>query len=203
MSQAGGAIADAYAEDLKLERELLERVLAIRETMVRRSILIDLDEFLSPADEFDAGLLDASLRNVATDNALVSEIRSGRMTIDEAKRLLGDHAQSSRLSAELRLSIENRITSRFVLMQEVAQQREEVLNALSARVDAVSRLSEEIKQSAEALQPVFDGAVSPLYPMRAVNMREVLTTAAQLIDDRAVREALQQTIDDLYREEMK
>ena len=203
MSQASGLIANAYEEELKLERELVERVFAIREVVTRRSILIDLDEFVSPTDQVDFDLLDSGLRDSSTKNALVSEIRSGRMTIDEAKRLLGDHAQSARLSAELRLLIDGRITRRFAAIQEIERERENVLKALAARREAVSRLSGEMKQLAGALHPASDRAPSPFYPAGSVKLQELLTAATDLIDDQAVREALHRTIDDLYREEMK
>jgi len=202
-SQTAALIADAYADDLQLQSQLVDHAFTMRQIIIRRSILIDLDEFISPSGVFDPDLLDSQLREPSANNILISEIRSGRMTVAQAKQLLSDHAQTARMSAEMRSSIESRLTSRFTAMRMIEKERTDIANTLAERRESVSRLASEANRSAAALRTAFSRAPSGSYPSRYVDMRELLTSATQLVGDHEIREVLQQTINDLYRENPK
>lgn len=94
------AIDAAWNRDLVLLGDLLDASLAWRRTMLlgeaHRGLLSA--GYITPGLEVDAARFDADLGDASTNNALLEEVRTGRLSADEARAFLRDYALVLRMS---------------------------------------------------------------------------------------------------------
>lgn len=95
------ALSASYAADLAAMRDLFRRALDARRTLLigaaHREMLVR--GYLTPELGPDAARLAADLADASVESTLIGEVRTGRMTLEDATRFLNDYSLAVRMSA--------------------------------------------------------------------------------------------------------
>ena len=202
MSAINMRVMKASGEDAALERELVGALLNVRESAVKLRVLSDLDELLSPAGGYEEGRLQAELGDGESDNALVGEVRTGRMALPEAREVLRDHAAGVHLSDGMRQRIEGETVARFAEMEQLKRERDEIMQVFADRDRALARMGREMNAITGTLMisTMGDGVNGVT---REALLRRQLNEVTGLVGDERVRELLRAVIDTAYPGEVK
>jgi len=153
MGEINHRVVEVCKTEIAQEEILVDALYGVQMTIVKQRILGDLDELLSPSGAYRAELLDQAVADSESDNAMVKEIRLGRMSIEDARVLLANHAQGGQLSGTMRDVVERDIVSQFSDVQELARMHGEIVRAFADRKRGLARMMREM----DGLSRVFAG----------------------------------------------
>lgn len=150
-------LTERYAQDLAVLRSLLTAVLDIREETLRVEIEgAILARYVAPSGDADVGALNIRLQAPPTNDPdpIVSEVRSGRMSADDAARWLEDFALAWRLHHGV--EVRARLIAQLKPMKSMQIARDELLRAIDAHAAGVARLAADANASSAALARAHD-----------------------------------------------
>lgn len=192
------ALDDIHRRVLAHETDATETTAALAETVcdaaaerLRLALLLDLDALQSAAGRPDEALIERLLRE-GSDNAVVEEIRSGRLSPEQALRLVSDAAAAADLSPEPRQAAEQRLIERFAPWQRLQESRRALLEGLESRSAAARVLLDEAVELTAAVRSAT--AARRAEPMR---WRAAAIQTSRLIEDQQLRSATRELIEAL------
>lgn len=156
---------------------------------LRLTLLLDLDELLAPDGRPDADAIPRLLRD-GSENAVVREVRVGRLTLDQANQLVSDAAQARGLSPDLRAATEEQLIARFADWQRLAATRGALITELDGQAQATARL---LAEAGELTGTIRDATAGKLH--RSIRIATTAQTAVGLIHDPDLRESVRALID--------
>ena len=189
LSAIHSRLADAAEEQQALSGQLATTVTDIAAERLRLALLLDLDELLTPAGLPDRDAIERLLR-AASDNAVVREVRLGRMTLDEANQIVGDAAAARSLSPGLRSATEEHLIMRFADWQRLATTREAIIAGLDQQRRTTARLLEEAGELTGAIREATAFKLD-----RSIRVNAAAQSAVDLIHDAETRESIRVLLD--------
>lgn len=192
------ALEAAHTQDLAALRAAAETLLRIRRERLLTELQLEfVARWTTPDGRPDAIALDAALADPDDGSALVADLRAGRLSRDNAARLLADFAASEALSnaPEARRAL-------LANLSPVAQHDADalaVLAALDERAAQIARLHAELQADAGAVAQ-FTGAEPALdAASRAAALELWNLAAAATLHNPTQREAAQRLLEQLLR----
>ncbi len=190
-------LARAGEEDAGLLRAQAEALIAVRRTMLTGSIHRSFIArgYLSGAGEADSARLETDLADPAVGNALIDDIRAGRLTPQGAAMLLGDYALAARMATRRGTRLE--LLARLGAVRQFDELAAALLRALDERAAAVRSIARDALESSGALLDA--SARAPGLDDAGASAARVLWERAVLarIDDEAERRLASELIEDL------
>ena len=189
------ALASAYAADLALLNDLLGRVLAAQRVILLGELHREMLSrgYLTVEFEADLDRLRDDLGDASVANALVNEVRVGRMSAAQAEVFLVDYALSVRMSDGGRAR--DTMLARLAVVSDHDASSTALMGALSAHADDVGGLLEDADANARAIGEFAaferDAGAYSEQTIRAIWDRAVLSG----VDDAAERAAAERLID--------
>ncbi len=187
----------AYANDLALLRAQTNALLNIRRTSTLGSLHRELIEqgFITPTASADTQSFDAALSDPESTATLVLEVRTGRMTAEQAPRFLTDYALLTIHSDALRLQREALAT--LHPMRQLTDATAALNASLAAHEQDIAHLFSELTDSNTALSAYttstpFDSRLTA--PDARTLWQHLITNA---ISDPARQAAVLQLLDDI------
>ena len=146
-------VAESYAADLALQHALVANTAAALRTTLLGTVhreLIVAGYIVPPLYSVDAAKFDADLADASKSNALVREVRDGRLTRAQAVAWLNDYAaiQTVPSAADLRRAMLGRLGP----LRQFDADTEAAFAALRARAASVADLLAAASADAEALR---------------------------------------------------
>lgn len=173
----------AWTQDLDMLRAQVGATLTARETLLRGEAHRELIArgHITPALEADTGAFDRDLADPDARSALLTEVRLGRLTREQAHGFLGDYALALRMKRE-GPSLRDAMLERLQPMEDAKNSRAIIADALRQRREEATRLLNEAAASNAALADFADRASieddpAAAEPMRA--WRELLARLTQ------------------------
>ena len=155
----------------------------------RVKLLLDIDALLTPDDQPDAAAIERLLRE-GSDNAVIREVRLGRLSTEEAEALLHDAATARSLSPAMRESAEKQIVVRFSDWQQFELRRQAIFQRLDEQQHAVHRLLDEAAQLTESIR-----AATTASDDRTIRIAAAAQGAATLIPNADLRQSVEALVD--------
>jgi hypothetical protein len=142
----------AYQHDLDLLQSQVAAAMAARETLLRGETHRELiaKGHIIPALEPDFAAFDRDLADPDTRSALLTEVRLGRLTREQAHDFLSDYALTLKMKREGRPVRESMI-ARLAPLEEATRSRALINESLRARRENVLRLLDDAAESNAAL----------------------------------------------------
>lgn len=146
-------LAENYAQDLAAMRSLAGALLAVQ-IETRRAALEEaiLTRYVAASGDADLSALDAALSAPATDtpaDPLVAQVRTGAMTLQEAKDWLEDFALAWRMNSGV--DVRAGLVAQLQPMQTLAGARRELLDSLDAHAKNIASVFTDAVASSQAL----------------------------------------------------
>lgn len=185
------SLAGAAEQQSGLCSELAATVAEIAAQRVRLRLLLDIDELVTPQGHADREAIERLLRE-GSNNAVVREVRLGRMTPDEASQIVGDAAQARDLSPELRIAAEQQLVERFADWNQLAATRHAITASLDEQRHATDRLLDEAAQLTQIVREVTNARRD-----RAIRVSTAVQGAAGFIPDPELRASVRALLDAL------
>lgn len=191
------AIHASYDTDLALLRAQLDAALAVRRTFLLGRIdreLVDAG-YLDAAELGDA--LRADLADPAISNAVVDDLRAGRLSVAEAERLIADYRAAETLSDAVCERIRGELLNRLGVVREFDASVAAVRGAMVDHTADIAWLFQEAGQSSEVLR-AYAGQSPRLPNALASNAPELWSRAVlSRISDPERRAAAEKLLADL------
>lgn len=187
-------IAESYGQDLALLNDLLSRAMASRRVLLLGELHRELltHGYITPGSDPEMTRLDADLGDADADNALLREVRAGRMRAEEARAFLADYALVLRLGDGGVLR--DRMLARLAPIAEHDRAAASLIDAMTAHADRVATLLEDADANASAIASF--GALEPgIDAFGEQTIREVWArTVLRAIDDEPRRDAAERLL---------
>ncbi|GEM_PF-5128606 len=169
--------------------ELTETIADVATERLRLTLLLDIDELSVPDGEFDRALIQRLLQD-GSENAVVDEVRLGRLSIEQAIQLVSDATASRQLSPELRAVAEERIVERFSSWQRLVATRRTLLSRLNNHHAAAARMLNEMAQLTDAIR-----SASSQPRQQPIRVGDLMLQATDFIEDPELRDSTRSLID--------
>ncbi len=179
------------AESTAVTTDLTRAVCDAAAERLRLALLLDVDALAAAAGGPDEALIERLLRE-GSDNAVIEEIRSGGLSIQDALRLVSDAGAAAELSPEPRQAAEQRLIERFARWQRLQEMRRALLERLDAHSAAARALLDEAVELTAAVRSATAARRAEPLPWRAA-----ATQAARLIEDEQLRDSTRALIETL------
>lgn len=173
----------AWTQDLDMLRSQVSATLSARETLLRGEAHRELIArgHITPALEADAGAFDRDLADPDARSALLTEVRLGRLTRDQAHDFLSDYALALKMKRE-GPTLRDSMLARLQPMEDAKNARAIIAESLRQRRDEAARLLDDAAASNAALADFADRASIEDDPAAAEPMqawRELLARLTQ------------------------
>lgn len=165
-------LADSYDRDLQTLQAALDALLQVRMESQRAAIEAQLlDAYVTASGDAESDALGAAIQHEdgAPPDALVTAVRSGRLTPKEAQSWLTDYALAWRMhhGVHVRASL----IAQLGALQSITMARDEIAAAMAEHRTHIQRLAHEATASADALLGVYALEHEVESPMRGVLAR--------------------------------
>lgn len=173
----------AWTQDLDMLRSQVSATLTARETLLRGEAHRELIArgHITPALEADTGAFDRDLADPDARSALLTEVRLGRITRDQAHDFLSDYALALQMKRE-GPTLRDSMLARLLPLQDAKNSRALIAEALRMRREEAARLLDDATASNAALAGFADRASIEDDPAAAEPMqawRELLARLTQ------------------------
>jgi hypothetical protein len=168
----------AYQHDLDLLQSQVAAAMSARETLLRGEAHRELiaKGHITPSLEADFAAFDRDLANPEARTSLLTEVRLGRLTREQAHDFLSDYALTLKMKREGR-PVREAMIARLAALEEANRSRTLINESLRSRRESVLRLLDDAAESNAALDDFATRASpddDPTFAEPAQAWREVL-----------------------------
>lgn len=192
LDAATNALARLEQQDAQLWSTLVGVILDIAGERLMTTLALDLDSHISPGGEpVDDALL--RLTTPGESSVLANEIRTGRLTPQQAIELLKDFAAAQFLSPQSRQTVERQVLTQLQPAAEFEAQRIAVLDALTRQAALRVALIDEVQSLVDALSRAVSAPSRTLSPPPDA----LHVTVDRFVEDQPLAESINTLIDAL------
>lgn len=188
-------LAESYGRDLALLNDLLARAMASRRVLLLGELHRELltHGYITPGSDAETAHLDDDLADAGADNALLREVRTGRMRGEEARAFLADYALVLRLNDGG--ASRDRMLARLAPIAEHDRAAASLMNAMTSHADRVATLLGDADANAAVIAE-FGAAGPSIDDFGEHTIREVWArTVLRAIDDEPRRKAAERLLE--------
>ncbi len=189
LSNCRDRLAIHEQQQAALAADLTHTIADVAVERLRLALLLDLDDLSAPGGEVDPATIRRMLQD-GSENAIINEVRLGRLSIEQATQLVRDATAVRHLSPEVRVVAEEQLVERFLSWQRLVATRKTLLERLNEQHAAAVRLLDEIAHLTDAIR-----SASSMRQEKSIRAGALARRATNLIEDPELRDSTRSLID--------